>query len=127
MKSVRIFILFLFFSTSLFSQKEKDLIGDWSITKIDRKKNVITLIKRENQTYGSWYILKRDKTIRQAYSAPCGNDSGFFRAAAKGVGKWNFDEESKIFTSSILLYKYKNFKVVKFTGTTLVLIPKNKI
>jgi hypothetical protein len=119
---MRLIVLFVFFSINSFSQvEEKNFVGNWYYIKTDRRTKEITL-RRAVKTYGISLSLNEDNSIREHYSAPCGNDMQFFRSAKKGKGKWNYNSVTRILTSSIpIIYSGKSFKLISFFDNKIVL------
>jgi len=122
MKLLFITFFVLSYSINSFSQvEEKHLIGNWYHIKTERVSKEITLEKTKKD-YGISLSLRNDNSIREHYSAPCGNDMQFFRSANKGVGKWSYNSKTHILTSSIpLLYASKKFKLISYKDNRIVL------
>jgi len=117
----------LLFSINNYSQvEEKHFFGEWYHVKTDKLTKEITL-ERTKKDYGISIFLKNDNSIRERYSARCGNDMQFFKSAKKGLGKWNYNSKTHVLTSSIpILYTNKNFKLIRFYDSKIVLKPLSK-
>jgi hypothetical protein len=124
MKFKLLFCILFLFSYNLISQiKPENFVGRWRLVKKDRSTNLIT-IKKDSHGYGVTIHLLKNGNIRETFSAPCGNDPRFFTSAKKGIGSWSYNDNNKMFTSTIaVLGNVKVFKLISFNGDVAVLKP----
>ena len=124
MKFKLLFCILFLFSYNLISQiKPENFIGRWRLVKKDRITSLIT-IKKDSQGYGVIIYLMKNGNIRENVFAPCGNDSRRFTSAKKGIGSWSYNDDNKMFTSTIaVLGNVKVFKLISFNRDVAVLKP----
>ena len=121
---IKLFVAVFFICSSIFSQIEcKHFVGNWKVSKEDKVTNFITLEKDE-KGYGTSIIINNKFEIRETFSAPCGNDTLFLKFAQKGIGSFTYDDNYKIFISSIpILGDEIVFKLIAFYDNIIVFKP----